>query len=179
MTRSRPPNPHLPHGFTLVETLIVIALFAIIVGIGVPAFQDFITRKALDAHVSLLASTLRNAQISARNLSSDVTVCPSLAPNAANPTCSATADWSTGWITFRDYPPLRNLDNGDPILAVQDAVSNSGGITASAGAAYMVRYSPTGFGLGNLGNTFTFNSKTGMGSTRTRTMTVSAQGETR
>lgn len=49
-------------GFTLIELVITIAIFAILIGIGVPSYQNMIQQSRIDDATSVINSTLRYAK---------------------------------------------------------------------------------------------------------------------
>jgi type II secretory pathway pseudopilin PulG len=58
-------------GFSLLETLLVISLFAVVSGFSIPAYISFQRRNDLDLSVQKTVSTLRRAQVMAKNQEGD------------------------------------------------------------------------------------------------------------
>ena len=52
-------------GFTLFELLITIALIAIVMGIGVPSYQDFVVKNRIQTQASEIRSSLAMARVEA------------------------------------------------------------------------------------------------------------------
>jgi prepilin-type N-terminal cleavage/methylation domain-containing protein len=60
-------------GFTILETILVIALFSIILSISVPIYSLFQSKNDLNITKSIITNNLRRAQILSRNMASDTT----------------------------------------------------------------------------------------------------------
>jgi len=86
----------LIRAFTLLETLVVLALVALVLGFALPALDEAIARHRLRAAAGALLDTLDRARARAVWHGRDVTVCASDDGHV----CSSTADWGRGWITI-------------------------------------------------------------------------------
>lgn len=87
ITRSR------ARGFTLVETMVVIALVAILAALAAPSWTQLRARNAVRAAVNDFNASLQFARSEAVRLNNPVTLCPSVdAINCVN------AGFETGWI---------------------------------------------------------------------------------
>ena len=87
-------------GFTLIELMITITLGAIIMGIGVPSYQDFVVKNRIQTQASEIRSSLAMARVEAIRRGLRVRVCP------GQNGCVG-ANWHDGWNSFVD----RNSDN--------------------------------------------------------------------
>ncbi len=87
-------NRRKTKGFTLFELIVTIAVAAIIVSFGVPGFTSIVQNNRAVTHTNDLVTALNLARSEATRRGAEVQVCPS--DDAA--TCSATTDWSDGWI---------------------------------------------------------------------------------
>ncbi|WOD18505.1 GspH/FimT family pseudopilin [Paraburkholderia kirstenboschensis] len=93
-------------GFTLVETLVVLALLAMIVLAATPSFVAWQVRDQVDARAKALMSTLAYARSEALRRGARVTVCRTdaarhcLAPG--QPCGTGSTDWSCGWAVLAD-----------------------------------------------------------------------------
>jgi len=63
-------------GFTLIETLITVAILIALMGIAIPSFADFTIRMRVDNEISLLQRQLFITRNTAINENSFVTLCP-------------------------------------------------------------------------------------------------------
>ena len=117
-------------GFTLVETLAVIALLAVIAVMGAPSFVAWYVRDQVDARAKALASTLAYARSEALRQGARITVCRIDAARhclaAGQPCSSGVADWACGWAVLAERGGALSLLRAQPLLA---AVSITGAQT--------------------------------------------------
>ena len=132
----------------MIESMIVLAIVAIVLAIGLPQLSQFAAARAMDAQVSSLASALRLARSEAVKRGVHATVCISSDPAAASPQCSAagTRGWADGWVVFSDRGALGVIDPADVIVRVQQPIVESGGIFA--GGLAEITFLPSGIALG-------------------------------
>lgn len=167
------------HGFTLVESLVVVSITAILLTVGVPSMRSMAERNAISSQVNNFLGVLIFARSEAIKRGAEVVVCRSAnAESSATPTCAASgAGWESGWIVFLD----RNGDGqngaaqGDVLLRVQGPVSNSGGVEQIAFKKLVFR--STGL-LSSGASSFTFNSKS-LDATQRRRVCLSFTGRAR
>lgn len=81
-------------GFTLFELMITLAVASIVLSVGVPNFSALIQNNRAVTHTNDLVTSLNLARSEAVRRGSSVLVCSS----ADGATCSASNNWSTGWI---------------------------------------------------------------------------------
>lgn len=114
-------------GVTLVETLAVIALLAVVATLTVPSFVAWRVRDQVDARAKALASTLAYARSEALRRGARVTVCRIDAARrclaAGQPCANGVADWSCGWAVMAERSGAQSLLRAYPMLS---AVSISG-----------------------------------------------------
>ena len=99
-------------GFTLLEIMLVIALLAILLGLGAPSFTEFMRNSRITGKANDLLAGLNLARTEAIKRHVPVTVCATSDAAAVAPECDPDADFSQ-WIVFVD-------DDGDPDDAVVD-----------------------------------------------------------
>lgn len=106
--------PNARDGYTLYELLITLALAAVLVSLGVPAFSSLHARSRQVVEINSLFHAIHLARKESIVHRHVVSLCPS----RDGQTCLATTDWSAGWIVFRnadgDMPP--EVDAGDTII---------------------------------------------------------------
>ncbi len=121
-------------GFTLIELIVTIAIIGIMLRLGIPAMQQFVTNKAVVASTDELSSALRLARSEAIKRGERVTVCI----NNGSGACAATStDWTPGWVVFVDRGTQGSVDASDLTLRVQQAVNKQ---VKSLTAAPSVQY---------------------------------------
>lgn len=81
-------------GFTLVELVVTLCVFAILLVIAIPSFRTIILNNRLATSTDLLVADLNYTRGMALNNNANVRICPFSAPNST--TCGA--DWTSGWI---------------------------------------------------------------------------------
>ena len=99
-------------GFSLVETLIVLAIIAAVVGFAVPGLQNQIISKEVDAASGRLFRDLQLGRADAIRRGVPVVLCPS--PDGAS--CQFGGQWRQGWIGFEDRNRNQHRENGEEIL---------------------------------------------------------------
>lgn len=106
-------------GFTALELLVAMAVAAILLTLGVPAFTAQVLDARLTAAVNRVVHGMHVARQEALKSGADVVVCRS--PSGRQ--CADSGDWRTGLIVFvnrdRDDPP--RVDAGETVLQVEPA----------------------------------------------------------
>lgn len=107
-------------GFTLIETMVVVAIIIVLAGVGVPAMQDLIVNQRIKSTTSDLFASILRARSEAIKRNTDISMNPS-------------SNWSTGWTIpspTAGQPALLSLTTRSSITVAGPA----GGITfTSAG----------------------------------------------
>lgn len=104
-------------GFTLTELMVVTAVVAILLGIGVPSYRYVTNSYRMSAEVNGLLGDLQYARSEAIKEGQTVTVCVS-----TNRTqCTGGFAWAGGWIVFSNPDADATVDAGETVLRVQNA----------------------------------------------------------
>ena len=127
-------------GFTLIEALVVAAILAISVGLGLPAMGSLIDRHRLTPSMHLVSADMAMARSTAIMRREAVVVCPGL-PDAG---CSNDRDWSHGWLVFRDPDGNRQPDDPGDVLRASQAPTGGSGHLRLTSTRHLLRYQPTG-----------------------------------
>jgi type IV fimbrial biogenesis protein FimT len=98
-------------GFTMMELLVTLAVAAVILGIGVPSFRDFMRNGRLTGAANELLITVVRARSEAVRRQAVVSVCPSTTPGQTGATCSGAA--TQGYIAFVDTNSNCVRDGGE------------------------------------------------------------------
>lgn len=96
-------------GFTMIELMVTVAIAAILLGVAIPSFNNYIQNTRTKAVAAELSSALNLARSEAVTRSAQVDVCPS------NDGAACGATWADGWIVvvnatgevLRAYPAPR------------------------------------------------------------------------
>lgn len=105
-----------PHGYTLLECLVVIVIVGILLGFALPSFSHLMQRTRVVTQVDQLVATINYARSEAINRHAIVTLCKS----ADGKTCSG--EWRDGWLVFVDKQAQGQVNPGDVILRVHEAL---------------------------------------------------------
>jgi type IV fimbrial biogenesis protein FimT len=95
----RQMNRH--RGMTIIELMMTMAVFAILLTVGVPSFITMTKNNRLATETNLLVSHINLARSEAVKRGVRVILCRSADPSANPPSCGGTANtWTTGWLVF-------------------------------------------------------------------------------
>lgn len=125
-------------GHTLIELMLVLAIAALLLGLGIPSMQALIARQQLRTTVNDLFSALDLTRSQAIARGQRVMLAP------ADP---FGVDWSEGWVVFVDKNGNRRPDRSDELIFRQGPVNSSISIKSvfsSGHAPYYVAYNGAG-----------------------------------
>jgi len=100
-------------GFTLLELMVVVAIVAIIAGIGIPAMNSLLDSSRAESKLIELSRMFAFARSQAASTKSPVTICP-----LENNVC--TAIWNRQISVFNDPNNNRQLDANETVLRVME-----------------------------------------------------------
>ena len=133
-------------GFSLVELMVALVIFALILRFGVPAYGEWIAARKLGNHAEYLTETLNLARSEAVKRGMRVNLCKSRDARQ----CDPHAKWESGWIMFTD----ENRDG--QIEATENLIRREGppgdGITVAANGPLKDYVSYTSYGYARLLN---------------------------
>jgi type IV fimbrial biogenesis protein FimT len=140
----------LQAGFTLYELLITTTIIAVVIAFGMPNLVDFRANSRMTAAANDLHSAFYLARSEAARAKTNVSICASTNPMAADPDCGGT--FEDGWIVFEDSNlvagPITH-DTGEPVLRRHDALDDPVRIS-TPGMEHYFSFSAAGLGLGNV-----------------------------
>lgn len=154
MIKTRPP-----HGFTLVELMVTLAVIAIVVSIAAPSFGQLIRENRAATQANNVLASIQLARSEAINRGIEVTMLP-----------ASNSNWHEGWTVFTDWDADGvfdgdvddkdcSIENQDCLLTVQNELPNSLELTTGGTLTNGITFIPSGQitqvggGLGN--DTFT------------------------
>jgi prepilin-type N-terminal cleavage/methylation domain-containing protein len=101
-------------GFSIIELMIVLTIVGILASFAIPAFDNLIKDSRRTATVNELVGTFMVSRAEAAKRGQPVVVCP-VAPTAST-ACSASTNWSVGWVAFVDINGDSAYDAASDIL---------------------------------------------------------------
>jgi len=137
-------------GFTMIELMMVLAIFAILVAIAFPGFEGLTATSRLKGESNGFRQTLAQARTTAINRGQRVTVCKT----DSQTSCNNGANWEDGWIMFVDADEDGARDGGEALLRVNQGMPDNLTLRVGANLADWVAFAPSGepAGSGGPGN---------------------------
>ncbi len=105
-------------GFTLIELMIAVALTGILLGMGVPALNLFVSNARQTSVINDFVSSMHTARSTAITTNTRVTICPS----SDGASCDV-VDWEEGWIVFGDPDSDRVVDPDERVVATAEGAA--------------------------------------------------------
>jgi len=99
------------HGVTALELMVTMAIVAILLATGVPAFKNYGWNLRMKTAMDSLQTDLNLARGYAISHNIQTIICPAVNSD----TCSESPDWQHGWIVFTDLNGDRNRQEGEPL----------------------------------------------------------------
>ncbi|MBK7729229.1 MAG: GspH/FimT family pseudopilin [Gammaproteobacteria bacterium] len=166
--QSKIPDSGSQRGFTLVETMVVLALALILLTAGVPIFNQIIKNNRLVAQANALSGLMASARSEAITQRAVVTVCGSSNGTACD------GQWSAGWISFLDVNGNAAVNTGDGDVVLKRVNSVPDTINVAFVGATTVRFNSQGFAVAGSSGTMRFCDE--RGDTYGRALNISATG---
>ena len=100
--------------FSLYELLITLAIFAVVIALGLPSLDKTLASHRLRTEVDGLFHAIHLARKESVVRRRVVTICPT----SDGQLCAHSKDWSAGWMMFvnHDRSTSQTRDQGEPIL---------------------------------------------------------------
>lgn len=130
-------------GITLVEVLVGLAIVALLTRLAVPSYRFIINSSRISSEVSDLLTTLQFARSEAMRRGVSVSVCASTNASA----CSASSDWTSGWMAFEDTNSNGAADDNTPVMRSHAAITNGDKVQADNSTG-SVRFNREGIAAG-------------------------------
>ncbi|NUO73963.1 MAG: prepilin-type N-terminal cleavage/methylation domain-containing protein [Frateuria sp.] len=106
-------------GFTLIELMVAVMVLAILAGIALPNFRDFIRRNAVTSQSNAMLADLQYARNDAITRRVVTEICGSTAGTA----CTGSNAFEGGWVVYRETAPgpAAAFGSADEVLRVTQA----------------------------------------------------------
>jgi type IV fimbrial biogenesis protein FimT len=140
------PKLQTRNGFTVIELMATLSIAAILLTLGVPAFQDFSLRQRMNASISALHNDLLYGRSQAIYRNAQVVACP----GGPSEGCTESTDWTPGWIVFSDSNTDRQHQDGEDLLRHGQGLDNI--IIHSSNGRTNFRFYPNGTTPGSNGS---------------------------
>jgi len=168
------------NGFSLIEAMVTMGIAAIVLSMGVPAFQSYSQNSRQTIAINELATALQLARNSAVARRQPVTLCKS--PNGINcVTGGASGDWSQGWMMFtnpNDIDGTAGLTPGtEALLRVHGALQGNATLVGTGPVVHQITFMPQGRINNGFGGTITHCDS--RGNTAATALVISIGGQVR
>lgn len=135
---------HATNGFTLIESMTVLAVAAIGFGIALPAFSDMLERTREVNTFHFVTASMMAARSTAITRHQPVSLCPS----RDGLSCRDDLVWEDGWIMFLDPAHTGEPATPDAVLRQFDPIGKGLGLRSTAGR-HRLRYQSSGLASGS------------------------------
>lgn len=160
-------------GFSLIEVLVVMAIAAVLLGVGVPNLQQYIITSRLASASNEFFTALNVARSEAVRRGAQVVLVTNGAANSR--------DWTPGWTMFVDTDRDSALSAGEEVIRVGAALEAPMTMFGSANFGTSVGFDTSGR-LTNAGGTFVICNGTALvadGQARSRAVILNSAGRAR
>jgi type IV fimbrial biogenesis protein FimT len=130
-------------GFNLLELMVTMTIAAVVLGVGIPSFSEFLANNRMASAANDLVSAIHVTRTEAVKRRATVTLCGSSNWAAANPACDLAS--GTGWIVFFDADGDASVDAGDTVLQAHAPLATGVTFDFDAGASRYLQYGGNGF----------------------------------
>lgn len=127
-------------GATLAELMVVLAIGAILLTLGIPGFATLIEGSRLSSATNELISTLHLARSEAIKRNARTVLCKSVDGSE----CNTSGGWHQGWLVFHDANNNGLRDDGETIVLVRPALPDGIRVTGNSPVFSYISYAPTG-----------------------------------
>lgn len=127
-------------GFTLIESMVTIALIVILTTIAVPAYRHFTASNRAATEINTFVGDLQYARMAAIQNGTDVTMCVS----SDGKSCKGSGDWTDGWIVFMDTNNDQTVETGETRLRVHEGLTSGDTLTGTGNTTDSVTYNRFG-----------------------------------
>jgi type IV fimbrial biogenesis protein FimT len=126
-------------GATLLELMIVLAVSAILLTVGIPSFASLLRTSHLTSATNVLISSLHLTRSEAIKRNARAVMCPSVTGNSC-----VDGGWNQGWVVFHDANNNTELDTTESVILRQSAMPEGFRLTGNKHVSRYISYSPAG-----------------------------------
>ena len=151
--------------FTLIELMVVLAIMAILITVGIPGYQTFVLNNQLTAQSNDFIASLRYARSEAIKRGQHVAMCKSQADASGNRNACDGTGWEDGWIVYIDTNnnSALDFDKGEQIVRAHDALNANFTLRGNTNVATTIVYEGNGSLAGSPGTVVLCNRNEGFG----------------
>jgi type IV fimbrial biogenesis protein FimT len=128
-------------GFSLIELMIALAIFGLLLGLGIPSYGWWIGSRQLANHAEYLTETLNLARSEAIKRGMRVNLCKS----RDRKQCDHAASWDAGWIMFADENRDGSIEASENVIRSEGPARDRITISANRPLADYVSYTSFGY----------------------------------
>ncbi|VAW84894.1 hypothetical protein MNBD_GAMMA17-1261 [hydrothermal vent metagenome] len=114
---------HIPHhgyrGFTLIELVIILAIFSILFHLATPTFQNIAANSRMTTQINTMVTSFNYARSEAIKRHHNTVICPN-----DDGHCARQPHWHNGWLIFIDENFNRELEQEEEVIYVEAAKKN-------------------------------------------------------
>jgi type IV fimbrial biogenesis protein FimT len=136
-------------GVNLTEVMVVVLILAILAVAAIPSYRASVLNNRMLAASNDLVTGLNYARSEALKRGSRVSVCKAATATA----CDSTVAWERGWIVFADAGTAGQIDAGDTVLQVHQALHQDMTLRTEANFSDYLSYDGSGRSVGSGGAT--------------------------
>jgi type IV fimbrial biogenesis protein FimT len=132
--------PRKHQGWSLVESMVVLTIVAVMLAWGVPSFLTVIQQTRLSAATHDFTTSMALARSEAIKRNARVVMCVAASESA----CSPSGPWSQGWLLFQDVNSNGALDDTEQVIAYQQPLHAGLLIKGNMPVSKYISYTGTG-----------------------------------
>lgn len=127
-------------GVTLLELMVVLAVAAILLLVGIPSFASLAHSSRLSSATNEMISSLHLARSEAIKRGSRVVACTS----ATGASCAASGGWDQGWVVFHDANNNASVDDGESVILAHSPLPQGYWMKGESKVSRYISYSSSG-----------------------------------